>query len=153
LPRCPPISTTFTLRLPGRTQYLSVARLALAGFAAQLSIPFDEVQDLKLAVTEACAHLIRTTAGDTDLQLTCTAREDLLEIQIQRALPSRVRYHQVKAALELPLMRFSFAGRDEPEIGVHLLRALMDDVEIRRDGDGGGVRLVMSKRLAGRVVP
>ena len=52
-------SPTVTLTIPAKTEYLVVARLALAGIAR--AVPADEsaLADLKLAVTEACGNAVR----------------------------------------------------------------------------------------------
>ena len=48
-----------TLVIPARTEYLIVARLALAGIARGTPIDDGALADLKLAVTEACGNAIR----------------------------------------------------------------------------------------------
>ena len=45
------------LRLPADGAYLSVLRTATAGLAARLDFTLDEIEDLRIAVDEACALL------------------------------------------------------------------------------------------------
>ena len=46
------------MRLPASSAYLSVLRTATAGLAARLDFTLDEIEDLRIAVDEACAMLL-----------------------------------------------------------------------------------------------
>ncbi|WP_424642145.1 anti-sigma regulatory factor [Embleya sp. AB8] len=46
------------VRLPAEGAYLSVLRTATAGLAARLDFTLDEIEDLRIAVDEACAMLL-----------------------------------------------------------------------------------------------
>ena len=45
--------------MPADGAYLSVLRTATAGLAARLDFTLDEIEDLRIAVDEACAHAAR----------------------------------------------------------------------------------------------
>lgn len=47
------------VRLPAAGAYLSVLRTATAGLAARLDFTLDEIEDLRIAVDEACAILLQ----------------------------------------------------------------------------------------------
>ena len=47
------------VRLPAQGAYLSVLRTATAGLAARLDFTLDEIEDLRIAVDEACAILLQ----------------------------------------------------------------------------------------------
>ena len=46
------------IRLPADGAYLSILRTATAGLAARLDFTLDEIEDLRIAVDEACAMLL-----------------------------------------------------------------------------------------------
>ena len=46
------------LRVPASGAYLAVLRTAAAGLAARLDFTIDDIEDLRLAVDEACALLL-----------------------------------------------------------------------------------------------
>jgi serine/threonine-protein kinase RsbW len=50
------------LTVPADGAYLGVLRTAAAGLAARLHFTLDEIEDLRIAVDEACAMLIRLAA-------------------------------------------------------------------------------------------
>jgi serine/threonine-protein kinase RsbW len=56
-----------TVKLPAAGAYLSVLRTATAGLAARLDFTLDEIEDLRIAVDEACAMLLAQAVPGTDL--------------------------------------------------------------------------------------
>jgi serine/threonine-protein kinase RsbW len=128
-----------TLVIPARTEYLIVARLALAGIARGTPIDDGALADLKLAVTEACGNAIRH-AQPTDhgvVKVDFDLDDGTIEIRVADTGPG------IRALPD--------AGPDElaeSGMGIAIIRALVDDFEIR-DGDSGrGTVVRMRKRLA-----
>ena len=54
--------------LPADGAYLSVLRTATAGLAARLDFTIDEIEDLRIAVDEACAMLLAQVVPDARLR-------------------------------------------------------------------------------------
>jgi serine/threonine-protein kinase RsbW len=54
--------------LPAEGAYLSVLRTATAGLAARLDFTLDEIEDLRIAVDEACAMLLPQAIPGTSLE-------------------------------------------------------------------------------------
>ncbi len=54
--------------LPADGAYLSVLRTATAGLAARLDFTLDEIEDLRIAVDEACAMLLAQAIPGTNLE-------------------------------------------------------------------------------------
>jgi serine/threonine-protein kinase RsbW len=57
-----------TIKLPAAGAYLSVLRTATAGLAARLDFTLDEIEDLRIAVDEACAMLLTQAVPGADLE-------------------------------------------------------------------------------------
>lgn len=55
------------LRLPAENAYVSVLRMTTAGLAARLDFTLDDIEDLRMAVGEACALVL--DGADPDGQL------------------------------------------------------------------------------------
>jgi len=55
------------LRLPADGVYVSVVRTTTAGLAARLDFLIDDIEDLRIAVGEACAMVLPEAEPDTDL--------------------------------------------------------------------------------------
>src|SRR5437868_15202224 len=70
------------LRLPADSGYLSVLRTATAGLAARLDFTLDEIEDLRIAVDEACALLLPDAVDASPLTCRFTLEPDVLEIAV-----------------------------------------------------------------------
>ncbi|HEY3736778.1 MAG TPA: ATP-binding protein [Jatrophihabitans sp.] len=57
------MSDAVVLTVPADTAYVSTVRLAAASLAARSDLTIDEVDDLRLAVDEACSLLLPHTTG------------------------------------------------------------------------------------------
>ena len=47
------------LTVPAVSDYIAVVRLAIAGVAARMNFSVDEIEDIKVAVSEACTNVVR----------------------------------------------------------------------------------------------
>lgn len=136
-----PVSShgTVELKIPGRAEWVAVARLAVAAVASRLRFSVDEIEDIKLAIAEACTNSIQSAGGEDagTIEIVCDALEDELRVT--------VRDQSSGPHLE-PVHAHGYdEGRTE-ELGVFLIRALMDEVQQRREPQRG-TELVMTKRV------
>src|ERR1700753_3474734 len=78
-------TTDVKLTLPARPENVSVIRHVLGAFAEALQLPEDLVEDLRLAVTEACTNVVRhayppDVAGP--MEITISPDEDLVSVVV-----------------------------------------------------------------------
>ncbi|GAB3985264.1 anti-sigma regulatory factor [Actinoallomurus acanthiterrae] len=71
-----------TVRLPADSAYLSVLRTATAGLAARLDFNLDEIEDLRIAIDEACAMLLAQAVPGTDLTCEFQLNDDAMSISV-----------------------------------------------------------------------
>lgn len=71
-----------TVRLPAEGAYLSVLRTATAGLAARLDFTLDEIEDLRIAVDEACAMLLSQAVPGANLECEFTLGPDTMTIAV-----------------------------------------------------------------------
>ena len=79
---------------PAEGAYLSVLRTATAGLAARLDFTLDEIEDLRIAVDEACAMLLSQAIPGTNLECDFELEADLMTIAVsvvaaQPRMPAR----------------------------------------------------------------
>lgn len=82
------------VRMPAESAYLSVLRTAAAGLAARLDFTLDEIEDLRIAIDEACAMLLSHAIPGTDLECGFELGADQVTITVavtaaQAQLPAR----------------------------------------------------------------
>ena len=68
--------------LPAEGAYLSVLRTATAGLAARLDFTLDEIEDLRIAVDEACAMLLPQAIPGTNLECAFDLGTDEMTITV-----------------------------------------------------------------------
>jgi serine/threonine-protein kinase RsbW len=112
------------LGVPAQSAYLAVLRTATAGIAARLQYTLDEIEDLRIAVDEACAMLLAVAAPRAEL----TCRFEITK----RALAVRVSV-PTDGIAQLPPAN-SFAWR--------VLTTLAAEVASRSTGENTAIQLV-----------
>jgi serine/threonine-protein kinase RsbW len=70
------------LKLPAVGAYLSVLRTATAGLAARLDFTLDEIEDLRIAVDEACAMLLPAAVPGADLEVEFELTADVMRVSV-----------------------------------------------------------------------
>jgi serine/threonine-protein kinase RsbW len=71
-----------TVRIPASGAYLSVLRTATAGLAARLDFTLDDIEDLRIAVDEACAMLLVAAVAGTDLVCEFELEGDAMRVSV-----------------------------------------------------------------------
>ncbi|MGH3738823.1 MAG: anti-sigma regulatory factor [Micromonosporaceae bacterium] len=118
------------LTVPAEGAYLSVLRTAAAGLAARLHFTLDEIEDLRIAVDEACAMLVGDAAPGTDLSCRFAVAEDALGVAVSVAVNGRP---------ALPGTQ-TFAWT--------VLTALAGEVHAEHDGGRATIRLTKRRRTS-----
>jgi serine/threonine-protein kinase RsbW len=68
--------------MPADGAYLSVLRTATAGLAARLDFTLDEIEDMRIAVDEACAMLLSQAIPGSDLDCGFMLGQDAMTIRV-----------------------------------------------------------------------
>ncbi len=71
-----------TVRMPADGAYLSVLRTATAGLAARLDFTLDDIEDLRIAVDEACAMLLSQAIPGSSLECSFTLEPECMVISV-----------------------------------------------------------------------
>ncbi len=74
-----------TVRMPAEGAYLSVLRTATAGLAARLDFTLDVIEDLRIAVDEACAMLLSQALPGATLECVFSLEADMMTISVSAA--------------------------------------------------------------------
>lgn len=81
-PGTPATKDEVVVRLPAEGAYLAVLRMVTAGLAARLDFTIDEIEDLKIAVDEACAMLLVGAVPGADLTVAFTVGDEVLDVAV-----------------------------------------------------------------------
>jgi serine/threonine-protein kinase RsbW len=88
------VKDSVVLRLPAQAAYLSVLRTATAALASRQDFTLDDIEDLRIAVDEACAMLLVQAVAGADLTCTFELSGDAVGVHVAVAtldgeVPSR----------------------------------------------------------------
>jgi serine/threonine-protein kinase RsbW len=129
------------LTIPSRPEYVGVARLAILGVASRMRFSYDEVEDIRLAVGEACTRAIdrlNGSGGDGQtIGLRCLIDANRLTIEVRHPL---VRAEPKEVPPDMSV--------DAGPLADVLIRILMDEVETEERPDEGVYLLRMVKYVA-----
>ena len=131
------------LEIPARPEFVALARLVVSAMAStEPSISDDQVDDLKIAVSEACTNAIEAHgAAETQegVLVQCWSDDLALRVSVQDRGsgfdPSTLPDHPPPTDPD----RLKF----ERGLGIPLIRALVDEVEISSSSAGTQVKLAV----------
>ena len=129
------------LQVPGTPAYISVVRYAVCGVARRMSFAGQDIDDLQLAVGEACNNAVEHGLNDSvyPIRVRCRIGPECLRIEV------RNRYDGVPPC-------GSIGCKPEPGayngggLGVFLMKTLVDCVDFRWGKQTATVRLTKNLR-------
>jgi serine/threonine-protein kinase RsbW len=131
---------TVRLTIPARAEYITLCRLALTGIGRLRSLSDELLADLKLALTEAASNSVRHAYADD--------RVGFVEVSYE--------LHPDRLVIEVTDEGEGFDPADakgapdelsEGGLGIAIIRAIADQVEIGAQPGGKGSRLRFEKAL------
>lgn len=125
------------LSLPCRPEYVSVARLTASFVANQMGFDIEAIEDIKLAVGEACNNAVLHSGNSPTYQLELKNMESSLIIEVKDS--GRGFDREAYKSPELDELQ-------ENGLGLFIIKSLMDDVEIQTF-EGNGTKIIMSKDI------
>jgi serine/threonine-protein kinase RsbW len=128
------------LTIPARAEFIALCRLALTGLARTRALSPEVVADLKLALTEACSNSVRHAYGE--------GREGVVEIRYELDVDRiRVEVSDGGHGFDPLLVERPSEEIDEGGLGIAIIRAVTDELDIARGPEGQGSRLRFTKYL------
>ena len=73
---------TIKMEIASNPQYVSIVRLTTSGIANKVGFCLDDIEDMKVAVSEACTNAIKHS-DDKSVSITYTILENGLDIEIK----------------------------------------------------------------------
>jgi serine/threonine-protein kinase RsbW len=128
------------LTIPARAEYITLGRLALTGIAGMRAFSDETLHDLKLALTEACTNSVKHAYDGGrrgSVEILYNLEQDRLAVEVGDA----------GAGFDpAPFLDDDDRDLEEGGLGIAIIRALTDEVEIG-ERSGGGARLRFVKFL------
>jgi len=136
------------LEIPARPEFVALARMVVAAIASSdAHLPDDRIDDLKIAVSEACTNAIEAhdaVEADERVVVRCRADGEVVEVRIE----DRGGGFDPSTLPEHPPVTDPDRLKFERGLGIPLIRSLVDEVEIKSSSDGTAVRMIMRLEAA-----
>ncbi|OJV61689.1 MAG: hypothetical protein BGO41_05560 [Clostridiales bacterium 38-18] len=126
---------SINISLPSKPEYVSIARLTASFVANQMGFDIESIEDIKLAVGEACNNAILHSGTDNTYNLEFVKELDNLIIEVvDFGNGFNIEKYRKPDAEEL----------QENGLGLFIIKSLMDEVQIESN-EGTGTKIKMSK--------
>ena len=126
------------LELPGVPEFISLARLSAASVGNIIGFPIDDIEDLKVALSEACTNAMQYGC---DEYMTYTVTFTLYSDRLIVDVADKGQGCDFEALQEPALNGTQVGG-----FGLYIIRTLMDEMNIDCS-EGAGTVLTMTKLL------
>jgi serine/threonine-protein kinase RsbW len=137
------VERSLELSVPARVEYIAVVRLVVASLAtARRALADDRIDDLKLAVSEACTNAIEanaSVAADAPVVVSCWEAPERFEV----CVADSGRGFDPDDLPEHPPVTDPDRLNFERGLGIPLIRSLVDDVRFESGPDGTSVWMTL----------
>lgn len=132
------------MKFPAKADYVGVVRLSVSGIANRMGFPYEEIEDIKVAISEAITNAVSHAYDDEGEVTICFGiYQDRLEVMVADHGGS-FNLNDIKGRIGPYRQTESVESLREGGFGLFLINALMDKVEINNDY---GVIVLMTKYL------
>ncbi|AZU64552.1 anti-sigma B factor RsbW [Neobacillus mesonae] len=136
------------IKVPAKPDYVGVVRLTLSGVASRMGFTYAEIEDMKIAVSEATTNCVQhayTNDEGGEMIVGFAVYEDKLEIMVADSGRS-FDFLETKKALKPYTESSTVDQLAEGGLGLFLIETLMDEVRVLNNS---GVTVFMMKQLSG----
>ncbi|WP_316572729.1 anti-sigma B factor RsbW [Neobacillus sp. YIM B06451] len=139
------------MKIPAKPEYVGVIRLTLSGIASRMGFSYDDLEDLKIATSEACTNAVQHAYKNKDQGEVIVGfglYQDRLEVMVADNGQS-FDFESARQGLGRYEDNDSVEFLREGGLGLYLIETLMDEVRIHHKE---GVTVFMTKYLEGEQV-
>ncbi|WP_250674710.1 ATP-binding protein [Paraclostridium ghonii] len=127
---------TIKMEVTSNPEYVSIIRLTVSGIANKIGFSLDDIEDIKVAVSEACTNAIKHSLDDKFL-VQFSILENALTIEVE----DKGSGYDVQSLQEPDL-----TDPKESGLGLFIIKTLMDEVSTTSNSNEG-TRVKMTKYL------
>lgn len=133
------------LNIPAKTEYMNVVRLSIAGIGEKMDFSVDDIEDIKIAVGEACINSIRHAYQEEALKENFICIRFLIyPLKLETVVKDNGKGFDT-SRIEEYLRKADNEKIEGIGLGVYLMKTLMDEVQYRSSPEGTEVRIVKYK--------
>ncbi|MBB6451276.1 serine/threonine-protein kinase RsbW [Geomicrobium halophilum] len=132
------------MTVPAKPEYVGIVRLTVSGIANRVGYTYDDIEDIKVAMAEACTNVVEHAYQDEgSISIRFSVYQEYVEFKIadcgQEANVNALKKYRGPIQPDESIQDLKEGG-----LGLFLIETLMDDVEIKQEK---GVAILMKKYL------
>jgi serine/threonine-protein kinase RsbW len=127
------LSSLVELKIPCKPEYVGVARLAILGVASRMRFSYDEVEDVRLAVGEACTTSVEWAARNKREDSSVLVRSYVTDTKLTVEIIDQAGERRETAPV---------AATETESLGALLITLLVDEVNVTSVDGGTHVQMV-----------
>lgn len=124
----------FKLTLPNKREYVISARLAATSIASVFGFDIDKVEDIRMAVGEACNNVVLHSTEAESFDLVIELKNNTMTVCVS----DRGKGFQMKSVPSIDPEDYSGSG-----LGLFIIDSLMDEMEVHSTDEG--TTIIMKK--------
>lgn len=139
------IKPCISITIPANAENVDIVRLTLYGVANKAGFSYEEMEDMKVAVTEACNNVVLHAYDRHQfgmIEIVFELQREYIRIRVKdsgSSFPFEKTVNKVTSLHNKPLSEANAGG-----LGLFMMHALMDHVEVRTDV---GTEVILTKRI------
>ncbi|WP_186299203.1 anti-sigma B factor RsbW [Staphylococcus pettenkoferi] len=133
--------------LPASAEYVSLIRLTLSGVFTRAGTSYDDIEDAKIAVSEAVTNAVKHAYHDKEQQGMINLGYEIFDDKIKIVISDQgesFNYEEAKEQLGPYQENENIDYLREGGLGLFLIESLMDEVSVDKES---GVTISMTKYL------
>ena len=137
--------TTIVLQTPGEMHYLHRIRDFITGIAEESGIDEQDLDNIELAVDEACANIIEHGYEPNEPDKDLTIRMEIDSDKLVLTISDQGKHFDPRSKKQIELKELIDMKRDGG-LGISLIKQTMDDIDYRTTTEGRN-ELILTKFL------
>lgn len=132
------------MTIPGKPDYIKAVKLAVGSVASIGGFDYESIEDIRIAVGEACKCITchNHMFWSSDYEVRASIEDDTLTVVIEDDVAEHAMPKEGHMCLDCP--------RDG-ELSMQIIRSIMDDLELKKDGEGY-VNITMQKKKGANAI-
>ncbi|GMK44070.1 serine-protein kinase RsbW [Paenibacillus glycanilyticus] len=125
------------LQIPSHADYIDIVRVCLYGIASKLNFSYEDIEDMKVAVSEACTNAVlhggSEKEGGSLIDVTFQPSEAGITITVKNEGPP-FEHSETEIGTGTgspPLQGIEISELPVGGLGIYLMEALMDEVSVQ----------------------
>lgn len=135
------------ITIPAEADYIDIVRLTLYGIATRIGFSYEQIEDMKVAVSEACNNVVIHAYDNREVEDIEIAFEEIKDGLVITIKDKGNSFDYEKTVKKVgPVNEESISNVKIGELGIYIMQELMDDIKVNSSAETG-TEVILTKLL------